>query len=89
MTIDEMKKLFILVLTVVIMTACFVGCEETSETDIKQKTNEDIRIWIDKETGVHYVIYAESWGHSGGAGITPRLNQDGTLYTTSECEEET
>ena len=48
--------------------------------------NSNIRIWIDEETGVQYVIYCESWGYSGGAGITPRLNADGTLYITPECE---
>lgn len=81
-----MNKVFILILTVVIMAICLVGCEESNGTDLKQEDTNSIYIWIDEKTGVHYVIYHESLGYSGGAGITPRLNADGTLYITTECE---
>lgn len=81
-----MKKIITLILTIAVLTVCLLGCEDSNETEIeiKQKTNQAISIWIDEETGVQYIIYGESWGYSGGAGITPRLNADGSLYIASE-----
>lgn len=88
-----MKKSIFLILTIVILSVCLMGCEVLNESDsnesdsfeskLKQASNDSIRIWIDEETGVQYIIYGESWGYSGGAGITPRLNADGTLYITT------
>lgn len=65
------------------------GCEhhyaESIELPIEQpevgeKTNKDIYIWTDDDTGVQYIIYREKTGYAGFGGITPRLNPDGSLY---------
>ena len=38
---------------------------------------------VDENTGVNYIVAAfHVYGHGGSVAITPRLNSDGTLYTT-------
>lgn len=78
-----MKKLIVVAIALVLIF-CLVGCELTNldnssvPTDTKTDVR-DIRIWTDEETGVQYIIYADTYRSLGG--ITPRLNADGTLYT--------
>lgn len=47
--------------------------------NLKKMSNDDICIWTDPETNVQYIIYSHN-KHVGIGGITPRLNQDGSLY---------
>lgn len=47
-----------------------------SESTIWDKVGEDIYFFVDKETGVNYIVYE----HYDRGGICPRYNQDGTLY---------
>lgn len=63
--------------------------DETEATVGELKESDTIYIWTDEETGVQYVIYREKLYNAGFGGITPRLNQDGSLYiapTTAEIE---
>ena len=79
-----MKKIFSILIAVTLVL-CLGGCDSES-TNIKTKeSNSNIRIWTDKETGVQYVIYKEEVYKGGLGGITPRLNADGTLYTTEKA----
>lgn len=46
--------------------------------------DDNIRIWIDPDTGVQYVVFVvgrkSGYGYGAAAGITPRLKDDGSLY---------
>lgn len=68
---------FILTLTIVMLTACG---NTDAETKIKyiQDYNSKFEIFIDKDTGVNYVIYSR---YKKG-GMTVRLNADGTPYVS-------
>lgn len=70
---------FLLVLT----CFCLTGCESENSTaplkEVQNTNNTTIRVYVDHETGVNYLIYDE--GYCGG--MTVRLNADGTPYVTS------
>lgn len=69
-----------------------LGCTVTAEAE----QTGPIKIWfenrngpyntlciVDENTGVDYIVasvYVQ--GYLGGVAVTPRLNSDGTLYTT-------
>lgn len=85
-----MKRILSLLIVLVVFL-CLVSCDvqdEPNETDktpyYNQVQNFDIKLWTDEETGVQYIIYNRKDGYGGMGGITPRLNSDGTLYTTQE-----
>lgn len=73
-----------LLIAVVVMCFCFSGCvkPEANTKNIKEKISESdfIEVYIDPETGVNYLLYAEY--REGG--ITPRYTADGRLYVTSK-----
>ncbi len=71
-----MKKI-LSVLMVLCIVLCLCSCEENTEYST---TRTDVEYWTDEETGVQYIIYSYSTGYSGMGGITPRLNEDGSLY---------
>ena len=54
----------------------------------KENRNGQMETWkiVDEETGVNYIVVAPNYSGSGksydGVAITPRLNEDGTLYTS-------
>lgn len=81
-----MKKLIIAILAFALIL-CLAGCievsksNESNETKPKEESTSNVYIWIDKKTGVQYIVYSYKCGYSGMGGITPRLNADGTLYT--------
>lgn len=55
-----------------------VETDEDTKTERLEKvdSNDNIKIYVDEETGVNYLIYdgyREAW-------ITPRFNPDGSLY---------
>lgn len=84
------KKTFLTTLTFG-MILLLVGCsKEISDNEvdynevdgyetIEEMYNSDIYEFIDKETGVHYLIYSHKAGYGGMGGITPRLNSDGSI----------
>ena len=75
-----MKKIFS-VLIIVVLMLCLSGCEtETSKPTLTEESDKNISIWTDTETGVQYIVYTDTAGYCGMGGITPRLNADGTLY---------
>ena len=75
-----MKKIFS-VLIIVVLMLCLSGCEtETSKPTLAEESDKNISIWTDTETGVQYIVYTDTAGYCGMGGITPRLNADGTLY---------
>lgn len=55
------------------------GEMKTSQS-IKETNDNRIQLWTDEETGVQYIIYHFTAPNKAGAGITPRLNADGSLY---------
>ena len=70
--------LIALLIYVLITPAKTVEPDKDSKIEILEKIDGDtnIKIFIDEETGVNYLIY-DSYGRSG---ITPRFNADGSLY---------
>lgn len=66
---------FILTLTIVMLTAC--GNTE-NKTKYIQDYNSEFEIYIDKETGINYIIFNILYK----GGMTVRLNKDGTPYVS-------
>ena len=66
---------FILTLTIVMLTAC--GNTE-NKTKYMQDYNSEFEIYIDKETGINYIIFNTLYK----GGMTVRLNKDGTPYVS-------
>jgi ABC-type glycerol-3-phosphate transport system substrate-binding protein len=86
-----MKKKLIMILALVTMF-CFGAC--ASSTASAEQT-APLQIWaqnqngcyetmcvIDKDTGVNYVVVVGGSGNHDTVAITPRLNKDGSLYTS-------
>ena len=63
---------FILTLTIVMLTACG-NTDAENKTKYIQDYNSKFNIFIDKETGVNYIIFRSD----SKAGMTVRLNKDG------------
>ena len=57
--------------------------EKRFEKVYAQGALDIMEIWVDQETGVHY-LYHQS-GHSGG--MTPLLNPDGTVVVSPVTNE--
>lgn len=67
-----------------------------SVTMVNAGQNRPVKIWaentngsyetltvVDENTGVNYIVVSgERYGRPMGIAITPRLNEDGTLYVT-------
>ena len=68
---------FILVAVMVVLTACG-NVDAENKTKYIQDYNSKFGIFIDKETGVNYIIF--DGAYSGG--MTVRLNEDGTPYVS-------
>ena len=66
---------FILTLTIVMLTAC--GNTE-NKTKYMQDCNSNFKIFVDKETGINYIIFDGVYA----GGMTVRLNEDGTPYVS-------
>ena len=93
-----MKKVKIFVIATVfiiigfIMDACgsAVMADQTYPLKIwKENRNGQMETWkvVDDDTGVNYIVVAPNWSERGnnsydGVCITPRLNADGSLYTS-------
>ena len=63
---------------VVLLTSCIVGgllLNGTTKTFHLVHFVNDLSIWVDKETGVQYLVFTRG----NGTGITPLLNADGSL----------
>ena len=78
-----MKKVISLILVIAIIL--LVGCAETTEANTKVNYIQDCmdnfepcRIFVDKETGVNYIVYIGT----KSCALTPRLNADGTPYVS-------
>jgi hypothetical protein len=72
-----MKKRILVVLMCVFVMFTMCGCKTNAETN-NVSVFESITIYVDEETGVNYMLYD---GYDSG-GITPRYNEDGSLYVT-------
>ena len=68
---------FILTLTIVMLTACGNTDAENKNKYI-QDYNSKFKIFVDKETGVNYIIFRSD----SKAGMSVRLNKDGTPYVS-------
>ena len=93
-----MKKVKIFVIATVfiiigfIMGACgsAVMADQTYPLKIwKENRNGQMETWkvVDDDTGVNYIVVAPNWSEKSGYSydgvcITPRLNADGSLYTS-------
>ena len=83
----------IAIITCMILCVVLGAC---SVTIVGAEQNRPIKIWlentngsyetaiiVDENTGVNYIVASgELYGKSRGIAITPRLNEDGTLYVT-------
>lgn len=65
-------EFLILVLFIILIFIFCVGCVS------RINTVSDPYIWVDKETGVNYLVYAV--GYKGG--ICPRYDQQGNIFIT-------
>ena len=74
-----MKKLI-----AVIVVGCFflVGCNSDVKNIEGNKTNT-VKVYVDPETGVNYLVYTE--GHGGG--ITVRYTSNGEIMVTKVGDE--
>ena len=82
-----MKKILAL-LIILAVAFTIIGCETAEAKDESMHptfTNGNMRVEIDKETGVNYIVYYDYVKTGCGAGVCPRYNADGTLYV-SEVE---
>lgn len=76
------KKILALIISIIAVIACFIGCSNTSASASDTSGFENVygswsrspyvRIVVDKETGVEYIL-------SSNGGISPLYNSDGTL----------
>lgn len=78
-----MKSKFLAAIMLITISLSFMGCTindvEAIPKDLpKDDVFSDVYSYVDPETGVNYLIYNDY--HA--AGITVRLNADGTLYIT-------
>lgn len=46
--------------------------------------HRSVKVFVDPETGVEYLVYYEKVGYAGSGGITPRLNPDGSVRVHKE-----
>lgn len=86
-----MRKMFIII---ALIFAFLLGACSTVKVGAVQ--DNPIKIWmenengpyrtlcvVDEETGVNYIVAAiEAYGKWCGIAITPRLNADGSVYTS-------
>ena len=86
-----MKLKFLTAIMLITISLSFMGCTtndmEALPKDLpKDDVFSDVYSYVDPETGVNYLIYNDY--HA--AGITVRLNADGTPYVTpvNEISEE-
>lgn len=90
-----MKKISIRICAMILIvfllaTLCLTGCVGTQSQDVTDnyvlrhaaRCVGQVSIWTDPETGVQYILYYN--GTTGGAGITVRLNPDGTPVVSEE-----
>lgn len=71
-----MKKLVVILM---VWCSLLVGCDTDFKKVEGNKTNS-IRVYVDPETGVNYLIFEE--GYVGG--ITVRYNADGSVMVTGK-----
>ena len=81
-----MRKLLTVLIGLAIMVAftMSVGCKEVSaKTEklhykkIEMNFTGSAKVYVDPETGVQYIVFADWFGKGYGIGITPRLDADG------------
>lgn len=86
-----MRKMFIIVTLIFafLLGTCsviYVGAEQNNPIKIwPENKNGPYRTLCiaDEETGVNYIVATiNAYGEIRGIGITPRLNADGSLYTS-------
>lgn len=84
----KLKHTLLIVCTIFLICAS-AGCIAVEETEKEETTvtykyhpisDDNIYIWVDKTTGVEYLIYVQ--GNRGG--ICPYYNADGTLRINEE-----
>lgn len=74
-----MKRVLVIIIACLMMVGCDdIGAQQEPETDTKYKVMLNsgscfVYTFCDEETGVWYI--------SSSKGVTPRLNNDGTLFT--------
>ena len=87
-----MKKIGIVL---VLLLCMLIGACGMSAVQTIAEQNGELKIWfqsnsgsvssmiiVDDKTGVNYIAIGTTYANDGGLAITPRLNADGTLYTS-------
>lgn len=88
---NKMKNILLSILLI-----CFVASMTLCANIVYAKQEQPIKIWfqnsngkmetycvVDEKTGVNYIVVSgELYSEGIGTAITPRLNEDGTLFVT-------
>lgn len=86
-----MRKTFVIIALIfafLLGACCTVEVEAVQDNPIKiwpENENGPYRTLcvVDEETGVNYIVATiDKYGEIRGIGITPRLNADGSIYTS-------
>lgn len=75
-----MKKIPIIFLLLLLVSGCSIEVNN-SEKVSNEINNDNIYFYIDQDTCVEYIAYIGNYK----AGITNRLNADGTVKLNEEC----
>lgn len=96
MKINDINDLAVMIVSLVLaivllLTGC--GADTVNDDDAESKDNYEIYyiqeyyafdFYVDKETCVEYIVFQGSYK----GGLTPRLNDDGTLKLNKNCLKE-
>jgi len=75
-----MKRGIVLAIVVVLISAMLCGF--ASHKPYEYRSN-DFYYFVDKETGVNYVVFCNNHVVGYPSGICPRYNRDGSLYVSN------
>lgn len=75
-----MKRKIALVIVAILVVATLCGFTHK----LYDYSGNDFYYFVDKETGVNYVVFWNNRVDDGPSGICPRYNRDGSLYVSSK-----
>lgn len=73
-----MKKYIIAIIVSILLILGLCGWKRVDHEDLGGFIS--VSTYKDEETGVEYIVFKSGYG----AGVCPRYNADGTLYTSGE-----
>lgn len=74
---SRLTKNIIAIICCAVLALGLAGCaNKENETTSPTKRTKNVYVYVDKETGVNYMVFISSYK----GGICPRYNADGSLY---------